>query len=56
MLLQKVSEDSNFSERGDKFFVGKKFSSGILPPEMMHCIDEATKKGMKELEKFENYF
>merc|ERR1740139_1937218 len=44
-----ISEDSNFSEREDRFFVGKKFSSGILPPEMLHCIDEATKKGMEEL-------
>jgi len=52
-----VSPDNDESKvREDRFYAGKKFSSGILPPEMIHCIDEFTDHGKEELAKFQEYF
>eukprot|EP00588_Corethron_pennatum_P028204 CAMPEP_0194315314 /NCGR_PEP_ID=MMETSP0171-20130528/12109_1 /TAXON_ID=218684 /ORGANISM="Corethron pennatum, Strain L29A3" /LENGTH=1557 /DNA_ID=CAMNT_0039071075 /DNA_START=43 /DNA_END=4713 /DNA_ORIENTATION=+ len=51
-----LPDNDEIKKREDRFYVGKKFSSGILPPEMIHCIDEFTDHGKEELAKFQEYF
>ena len=53
---EKMSEIIKSDGREDKFYAGKKFSSGILPPEMVHFLDGTTVKGRRELQNFEKYF